>query len=88
MRIRETTRAVMTIEDLRFMRGWVDAYEPDDEADPNIVRVKRIVNWVDAEIERREVDKVIRDVMADTGQRVSRKVARKALAETRDGAST
>ena len=65
-------------DDLAFAVEWLDAYDaaPDDEA--NGAAAQRVIAWLNAEIDRRAKDAVIRDVARRKG--VSTAFVRKAIA--------
>ena len=67
----------VTADDLAFAADWLDSYEaaPDDD---NGAKAARVVDWLYAEIARRENEATVRKVAKHHGVSVAR--ARKALA--------
>jgi hypothetical protein len=44
----------ITADALDFAATWVDAYEPSDDDDPNIVYLQPLIDWLTREAQRRE----------------------------------
>lgn len=83
----------VTIEDLHWAAGWMGAYEDDDGVpaerstsdDELVQRARRVMDWLDAEADRRREDADVRRVQraaAARGRNVSTAAARAALRRT------
>lgn len=70
-----------TIADLAFAVDWLEAYDASHEDDTNGGPRDRVVEWIKAEIERRETEALLRAAAKKHG--VSVATVKKALAKKR-----